>query len=122
MAINRNHAAIALGVYATLALDAFGSVTSSPQTTELFAKDRHESLMKYVYIADAVGLGIGAFASFVDGTPWPFLGTAGVVGLMHGLYKHAARVGITQAPPLTDSQAGVANGSSRAGRMRARGG
>lgn len=104
MAINRNHAAIALGVYATLALDAFGSVTSSPQTTELFAKDREETLMKYVYLADAGAIAIGAGAAMVDGTIWPLLGVVIVVAGMHYLYVHAAKSGKTENPPMTDSQ------------------
>lgn len=104
MAINRNHAAIALGVYATLALDAFGSVTSSPQTTELFAKDREDTLMKYVYLADGGAIAIGIGASLVDGTIWPFVGTVTVVVAMHFLYKHAAKSGRDVRPPLTDSQ------------------
>lgn len=101
---NRNHAAIALGVYATLALDAFGSVTSSPQTTELFAKDREETLMKYVYLADAGALVIGTGAAMVDGTIWPLLGAAVVVAGMHFLYVHAAKAGKNENPPMTDSQ------------------
>lgn len=101
---NRNHAAIALGVYATLALDAFGSVTSSPQTTELFAKDREDTLMKYVYLADAGAITIGVGASFVDGTIWPAIGAIVVVAAMHYLYVHAAKSGKNDHPPMTDSQ------------------
>ena len=108
--VTRQHAAIAFGVYATLALDAFGSVTSSPQTTELFARDREGTLMKYVYLADGIGLAIGAGASLIDETPWPFLGAALVTSMMHFLYKHAARVGVEQAPPLTPSQANGGTG------------
>lgn len=108
MAINRNHAAIALGVYATLALDAFGSVTSSPQTTELFAKDREETLLKYVYLADAGAVAIGLGASFLDGSLWPLLGVLAIVVPMHFLYLNAAKAGKDQAPPMTDSQRGAA--------------
>lgn len=112
--VTRQHAAIAFGVYATLALDAFGSVTSSPQTTELFARDREGTLMKYVYLADIVGLGIGAGASLLDETPWPFVGTAVVCGFMHYLYTHAAKVGKSQPPPLTPSQENGSGGGSHA--------
>lgn len=104
MADSRHHAALALGIYSTLALDLFGSVTSSPQTTELFARDREGTLLKYVYIADAGGLAIGAGASLIDGTPWPFLGALMVTIPMHCLYKHAARVGKSSPPPMTPSQ------------------
>lgn len=101
---NRHHAAVVIGIYATLALDMFGGVTSSPQTTELFAKDRKETLLKYVYIADAGGLGIGAVMSWVDRSWYPLIGAAVIAVPMHFLYVHAARVGQTQPPPLTASQ------------------
>jgi hypothetical protein len=100
----RHHAAVVIGVYATLALDMFGSVTSSPQTTELFAKDREGTLLKYVYLADGGGLALGLVMSWVDGTPWPFVGAAIICLPMHFLYKHAAKVGKSQDPPKTASQ------------------
>lgn len=100
----RKHAAIVLGVYMTLALDLFGGITSSPQTTELFAKDREGTLMKYVYIADAGGLIIGIGASIVDGTPFPLIGAALICVPMHFMYVHAAKVGKNMEPPKTASQ------------------
>lgn len=100
----RQHAAVVMGVYASLALTMFGGVTSSPQTTELFAKDRTATLMKYVYIADAGGLTIGAIMSWVDGSVYPLLGAAMITVPMHFLYKHAAKVGKSQDPPMTTSQ------------------
>lgn len=101
----RGHAAIVIGVYATLSLDMFGSVTSSPQTTELFAQDREDTLMKYVYLADAGGLIIGTVMSFVDQSPYPLIGALAILVPMHFLYVHAAMVGKSQPPPLTASQA-----------------
>lgn len=103
----RKHAAIVIGIYATLALDFFGGVTSSPQTTELFAKDREDTLMKYVWIADIGGLGIGAIMSWVDETPYPFIGAAIIAIPMHFLYKHAAKVGKSQTPPMSPSQKNI---------------
>jgi len=102
----RRHAAVVMGIYATLALDMFGSVTSSPQTTELFAKDREATLMKYVYLADAGGLGLGAVMSVVDGSWFPLVGAAIICVPMHFLYKHAATVGKSTNPPRTASQGG----------------
>ena len=48
-------AALAFGVYADLAFNLFSAMNSSPQTTELFADDRGDTLWKYVKIADVVG-------------------------------------------------------------------
>lgn len=100
----RHHAALVIGVYATLMLDFFGSVTSSPQTTELFAKDREETLMKYVYLADVGGFIIGGAMSIVDKSIWPLLGTTMIAVPMHLLYVHAAKVGKSMDPPKTASQ------------------
>ena len=100
----RRHAVIVMGVYMTLMLDLFGSVTSSPQTTELFAKDRKDTLMKYVYLADAGGLIVGSVMSLVDRTPWPLVGSAVVAVPMHLLYVHAAKVGQSQDPPRSGGQ------------------
>lgn len=107
---NRRHAAIVMGIYATLMLDLFGSVTSSPQTTELFAKDRKGTLMKYVYLADVGGLVIGTVMSIVDKSIYPLLGAGFIAVPMHLLYVHAAHVGQNMTPPMTDSQKG--SGSS----------
>lgn len=101
---SRRHAAIVIGIYATLMLDFFGSVTSSPQTTELFAKDRDATLMKYVYLADAGGFVIGAAMSIVDKSIWPLIGTTMIAVPMHLLYVHAAKVGKDMDPPKTASQ------------------
>lgn len=109
---SRRGAAVVMGVYATLALDMFGSVTSSPQTTELFAQDREETLLKYVLIADAGGLLIGTAMSFVDGSPYPLIGALIILVPMHFLYQHAALAGRNQAPPLTASQAQQATGTT----------
>jgi hypothetical protein len=103
----RHHAAIVIGVYATLMLDLFGSVTSSPQTTELFARDRKKTLMKYVYMADVGGIAIGTIMSFVDDSPYPLIGAAAIAFPMHCLYVHAARVGQAMPPPMTANQAGT---------------
>jgi hypothetical protein len=100
----RHHAALVIGVYATLMLDFFGSVTSSPQTTELFAKDREETLMKYVYLADAGGFIIGGAMSLVDKSIWPLIGTTMIAVPMHLLYVHAAKTGKNLDPPKTESQ------------------
>ena len=52
-------AALLVGVYADLAFNLFSAMNSSPQTTELFADDRAETLWKYVKIADAAAVGFG---------------------------------------------------------------
>lgn len=74
-------------------LNVFSAQNSSPQTTELFAKDRKATLMKYVWIGDATTLALGIFASVIAGSYWPLLGAVTVAVFMHFLYVHAARKG-----------------------------
>lgn len=74
-------------------LNVFSAQNSSPQTTELFAKDRKATLMKYVWIGDATTIALGAFASVIAKSIWPMAGAATVVLTMHTLYVHAARKG-----------------------------
>jgi hypothetical protein len=94
---SRATAAIALGVWATFALDVYSSFCSSPQTTELNAPARAGTLMKYVFIGDAVALGGGLVGSIILGKPWPLLG-AGVTALgLHLLYQHAKQRGLESA-------------------------
>jgi hypothetical protein len=91
--------AIMIGVWATFALDVYSTLNSSPQTTELFAKDREDSLMHWVLIGTAVAVGGGALGSLVSRKPWPFLATAVVAGGMYWTYSHAVDRGRDQCPP-----------------------
>jgi len=86
-------AALAFGVYADLAFNLFSAMNSSPQTTELFAEDRAETLWKYVKVADAAALAFGVFGSLLDKSWWPLIGAVVVVGVMHAMYAHALKAG-----------------------------
>jgi hypothetical protein len=97
--MNGRDVALLLGVYGTFALDVFSTLNSSPQTTELFAGDREDTLMHWVLIGDAAALGGGIAASYVTGNVWPLIATGGIVVMMHVLYKHAVHRGQGQARP-----------------------
>lgn len=92
-------AAILFGVWATFALDVFSTLNSSPQTTELFAQDRQDSLMHWVYVGDAVAITGGLAWSLLSKNPWPVVATVLIVGGMHAAYTHALRRGQSQRPP-----------------------
>ena len=77
------------GVYAALGYDVMSATNSSPQTTELFASDRSSTLMKWVHIGAVQGLALGAFGSFLERSPWPFIGCATALGIMYWEYQHA---------------------------------
>lgn len=91
--------AILIGVWATFALDVFSTLNSSPQTTELFAGDRADSLMYWVTIGGATAVGGGAAASVISRKPWPLFATVLVALFMWLLYRHAVKRGTGVAPP-----------------------
>lgn len=92
-------AAISLGVYADLAANMYSATNSSPQTTELFAGDRSETLWKYVRIGHAQAVFFGVIGSLLDRTLWPLIGTLSIGAIMHGMYSHALKAGSGAKPP-----------------------
>lgn len=91
------------GIYADLAYNTYSATNSSPQTTELFAGDRSDTLMKYVFIGHAQAIGIGVIGSFLARKWWPLIGTVSVGVIMHGMYVHAVKAGQSQRPPSNAS-------------------
>jgi hypothetical protein len=96
---NGQMAAALFGIWATFALDVFSTLNSSPQTTELFAEDREDSLMHWVFIGDAVAIAGGVFWTVKSGSVWPMVAVSAVVLGMHLAYKHAVIRGKGQPPP-----------------------
>jgi hypothetical protein len=97
--LNGTAAAILFGVWATFALDVFSTLNSSPQTTELFAGDRQDSLMHWVYIGDGVAVAGGLAWTLLSHEPWPLVAVLLVVVGMHYAYTHAVGRGINKVPP-----------------------
>jgi hypothetical protein len=91
--------ALLVGVWATFALDVFSTLNSSPQTTELFARDRENSLLHWVIIGDAAAIGGGIVGATFAKSLWPLLAAGGVALGMHFLYRHAVDRGQSQKPP-----------------------
>jgi hypothetical protein len=94
MEFNGTTAAILLGVWMTFALDVYGSTNSSPQTTEINAARRADTLMKWVYLGGGIAVAGGAIASGMSKSPWPLIGTVTISALFTGLYIHAKNNGI----------------------------
>jgi hypothetical protein len=91
--------AITVAVYAALAYDVISATNSSPQTTELNASERSQTLMKWVKIGE---LQIAAFAiagSLLDKSMWPAVGAAIGGGLMWVQYQHAMQAGLASGLP-----------------------
>ena len=86
-------AAALFGVYADLAYNAYSATNSSPQTTELFASERSDTLWKYVRLGGVQILALGIFGTLVAGSLWPLLGVLSVGAAMHLMYSHALIAG-----------------------------
>src|SRR5436305_11912758 len=97
--IRATTAAVAFGVYADLAYNLYSATNSSPQTTELFAGERTQTLWKYVVIGHIQAVALGVFGSVLDRTLWPLFGTLSIGGVMHCMYQHALKVGRGEKPP-----------------------
>lgn len=98
-------AAALFGIYADLAFNLFSATNSSPQTTELNARQRAKTLMKYVTIADVSALFFGVVGAAMTYSskstrklwPWPLIGAGLVVVVMHTMYVHARNAGTRTA-------------------------
>lgn len=95
-------AALLFGVYVDAVFNLYSFTNSSPQTTELFAKQRANTLMKYVKIGDIAGIAIGLIG--VGLAPkgqrmWPMIGAGSAVIFAHLLYNHALASGTKGALP-----------------------
>ncbi len=102
--VNGSTVAILIGVWATFALDVFSTLNSSPQTTELFAGDREDSLMHWVLIGSGVAVGGGAVATAVSRKVWPLVATLIVAAGMYWTYKHAVARGQSKPPPAAANE------------------
>ena len=86
-------AAALFGIYADLAMNIASATNSSPQTTELFAGDRANTLWKWVKIGGVTAVGFGIVGAALTGSLWPIIGVAAVVGVMFAMYKNALSAG-----------------------------
>lgn len=96
--------AVVMAVYAALVYDIIAAVNSSPQTTEINAHTRADTLMKWVHLGLAqAGLFVvlGAFMS--KGKKWPPLLGGGLAGgLLYVQYVHAKNAGLASMEDGTE--------------------
>jgi hypothetical protein len=102
--IGDGDAAVKVAVYAALTYDIISATNSSPQTTEINAAARADTLMKWVKIGllqAAVFAGIGVV---LDKQRWPAALGAGLAGgLLWIQYVHARDAGLASDEPPTES-------------------
>lgn len=97
-------AAVTVAVYAALTYDIISATNSSPQTTEINAGARADTLMKWVKL----GLAQAALFVFIgvvlDKRRWPPLLGGGIAGvLLWFQYVHAKESGLRSAAPPTET-------------------
>jgi membrane protein required for beta-lactamase induction len=96
--------AVVVAVYAALTYDVISATNSSPQTTEINAQARAETLMKWVHIGLAqaaifavIGVGLS------KGKRWPPALGSGLAGIMlYAQYVHAKQSGLAKPGPATE--------------------
>jgi hypothetical protein len=99
--------AVTVAVYAALTYDVISATNSSPQTTEINAQKRADTLMKWVKLGlaqAALFAGIGIALEFASKRPiWPPLVGSGLAGgLLWWQYIHAMNSGLSTDAPGTE--------------------
>jgi hypothetical protein len=104
---NADSATIKVAVYATLTYDIISATNSSPQTTEINASVRSETLMKWVSIGLAQAALFAVIGFALDDERWPPVLGAGLAGVMLWLqYRHAMQSGLEKPGPPTEVYGG----------------
>lgn len=120
MTVARNETDAALLGIAFLGVkDIYSADNSSPQTTEINARHRVSTLMKWVNIAAIESMGVVLLLSAAaprGHKRWPFLGGALALIVTYGQYLYAKSCGMQSSEPPTEDFT-YGSGSPR-GRMR----
>jgi hypothetical protein len=95
--------AVKVAVYAALMYDIISATNSSPQTTEINAAKRADTLMKWVHIGLAQGVIFVGIGVALDKQRWPPLLGGGLAAvLLYGQYIHAKQAGLDNPGPSTE--------------------
>lgn len=99
--------AITVAVYAALVYDVISATNSSPQTTEINARKRAETLMKWVHIGliqAAIFAVLGVALELKEHRPmWPpAIGSSMAGGMLYVQYQYAKQSGINNPGPETE--------------------
>ena len=97
--------AAVIGVYAAVVYDVISATNSSPQTTEINAKARADTLMKWVRLGLAQAaffVAIGVAAEPADKRWRPLVGGGLAMVLLWAQYVHARNAGIQSDEPGTE--------------------
>lgn len=96
--------AVTFMVSAGLVYEIIAAACSSPQTTEINAAARSETLMKWVKIGLIQAFVFVAIAVALDKDRWPAAAGGSLAALMMWLsYKHANEAGLASGKPGTET-------------------
>jgi hypothetical protein len=91
-------------VSAGLVYEIIAAACSSPQTTEINAATRADTLMKWVLVGMAQAAIFVLIATAMDKDKWPSLLGGGLAGgMLWASYAHAKAAGLANGGPTTES-------------------
>jgi hypothetical protein len=97
------NAGLAFAVGAGLMYEVVAAACSSPQTTEINAGKRSDTLMKWVWVGLAQGAGLVAISAYLSPEPKAFIAGGTIAGgLMLASYLHAKSAGLASNAPGTE--------------------
>lgn len=103
LAAMRSDDALTFMVSAGLVYEVIAAACSSPQTTEINASSRADTLMKWVAIGMIQAAGLVAVAAVMSKRPGPAIaGGATAIVLMGAQYWHAREAGLRSDQPGTE--------------------
>lgn len=96
--------AVTFMVSAGLVYEIIAAACSSPQTTEINASSRADTLMKWVKLGLAQAALFVVIAAWLDKNHWPALFGGGLAGALMWLqYAHARNAGLRNGGPGTET-------------------
>lgn len=99
----RSDDALTFMVSAGLVYEVIAAACSSPQTTEINAGARSETLMKWVWIGIAQSALFVVIAAYLSKRPFPAIAGGGTaIFLMLGQYVHARNAGLASCEEGTE--------------------
>lgn len=102
-ALGTGNSSVEFMVAAGLVFEIIAAACSSPQTTEINADKRADSLMKWVIIGMGMSAVFVLIAAFMSKDKWPPLFGGGLAGaMMWCAYAHAKAAGLKSNAPGTE--------------------
>lgn len=103
-ALGNGNGSVEFMVAAGLVFEVIAAACSSPQTTEINASARADTLMKWVIIGMVMSAIFVLIAAFMSKDKWPPLFGGGLAGaMMWAAYAHAKSAGLKSNAPGTES-------------------